>query len=64
MEFLIDLINSLDQKIIVIGVSMILLWIFLKTMRGLIYVALCLAAVVVVVNQFPAVRNFFVSLIS
>ena len=64
MEHLIDYIHGLDQKTLVMGVSIVLLWIFLKALRGLIHFLLFVSVVAVVIIQFPTVKHFFISLIS
>ena len=64
VEHFIDILKGLDQKTLVMGISVVLLWIFLKALRGLIHVLLFLSVIAVVVVEFPAVKHFFISLIS
>jgi len=64
MEQFIEFFKGVDEKVLIMGLSVVLLWTFLKALRGLIHVLLFISIVVVAVNQFPAVKNFFVSLIS
>jgi len=64
MEHFIDFIQGLDQKTLIMGVSVVLLWIFLKALRGLIHCLIFICVVAVVISQFPAVKHFFMSLIS
>jgi len=61
MDAVIDLIKSLNSKLLIVAVSVLFLWIFAKAIRWMLNLLLIIALVFVVIWKVPTVRSFFMN---